>query len=219
MHLVQGIYEQGYLPQHNYRNEDNLSLEPLPSQPLPHMDSPGEGPLEPPMGIMDAKTEPYQDPNSGCYLSNFPQYYGGGGGTGGSGGGGGDSGGYQSPVHNNKMPNSMYDHPNSQYMDQGPTHPSSEQYRRQNSGGESSNPQDYRRIFTEDQYRMLAQEEEYRNRRIEEQYRKFATDEQYRKFATEEHYRKLASEEQYRRLASLAASKNERGGLWMPALH
>ena len=67
--------------------------------------------------------------------------------------------------------------------------------------------------------RMLAQEEEYRNRRIEEQYRKFATDEQYRKFATEEHYRKLASEEQYRRLASLAASKNERGGLWMPALH
>jgi len=214
---VQGIYEQGYLPQHNYRNEDNLSLDPLPSQSLPHMDSPGEGPLDPPLSLMDAtiaKTEPqsYQDPSSGGYLSNFPQYYGGGGGGG---------GGYQSPVQNNKMQNSMYDQPNSQYMDPGPgpAHPPSDQYRRQNSGGESSNSQNYRRIFTEEQYRMLAQEEEYRKRSIEEQYRKFATDEQYRKFATEEHYRKLASEEQYRRLASLAASKNDRGGLWMPALH
>ena len=119
------------------------------------------------------------------------------------------------------MQNAMYDQPNSQYMDAGPAHPSQpspNQYRRQNSGGESSNP-NYRRIFSEEQYRMLAQEEEYRKRSIEEQYRKFATDEQYRKFATEEHYRKLASEEQYRRLASLAASKNDRGGLWMPALH
>ena len=31
--------------------------------------------------------------------------------------------------------------------------------------------------------------------------------------------RKLATEEQYRRLASAAASKIDRGGLWMPALH
>jgi hypothetical protein len=44
--------------------------------------------------------------------------------------------------------------------------------------------------------------------------------EQYRKFMSEEHYRKLASEEQYRRLASLAsASRNDKGYLWMPALH
>ena len=90
------------------------------------------------------------------------------------------------------------------------------------------------------------QEEEYRKRSLEEQYRKFSSssssssiEEQYRKFATEEHYRccsssssppipqllllllprKLATEEQYRRLASAAASKLDRGGLWMPALH
>ena len=80
--------------------------------------------------------------------------------------------------------------------------------RRQSSGGDHSN---YRRFFTEEQYRMFAQEEDYRKRSIEEQYRKFMS---------EEHYRKLASEEQYRRLASLAsASRNDKGYLWMPALH
>jgi len=212
---VQGIYEQGYLPQHDYRNEDNISLDHMPPQPLPHLDSPGD--LDPPILMDGTKTETqsYQDPSSGGYLSNFPQYYGGGGSSNGGGSNGG-GGGYHSPVQNNKMQNSMYDQSNSQYMDPGPAHPSPNQYRRQNSGGESSNS-NYRRF--EEQYRMLAQEEEYRKRSIEEQYRKFATDEQYRKFATEEHYRKLASEEQYRRLASLAASKNDRGGLWMPALH
>ena len=82
-------------------------------------------------------------------------------------------------------------------------------YRRQSTGSNSSS--DYRRFFTEEQYRMFAQEEDYRKRSIEEQYRKFMS---------EEHYRKLASEEQYRRLASLAtASRNDKGYLWMPALH
>ena len=58
---------------------------------------------------------------------------------------------------------------------------------------------------------MFAQEEDYRKRSIEEHYRKFMS---------EEHYRKLASEEQYRRLASLAAGgRNDKGYLWMPALH
>ena len=83
-------------------------------------------------------------------------------------------------------------------------------YRRQSTGSNSSS--DYRRFFTEEQYRMFAQEEDYRKRSIEEHYRKFVS---------EEHYRKLASEEQYRRLASLAAGhgRNDKGYLWMPALH
>ena len=48
----------------------------------------------------------------------------------------------------------------------------------------------------------------------------FAQEEDYRKRSLEEHYRKLASEE-YRRLASLAAGhgRNDKGYLWMPALH
>ena len=42
----------------------------------------------------------------------------------------------------------------------------------------------------------------------------------YKHLLTDHHPRKLATEEQYRRLASAAASKiQNRGGLWMPALH
>ena len=196
---VQGIYEQGYLPQHSYRPED-LHLDTVSSHNLSHLDSPGEAHHDHRLDLMETKSEShsYQDPG---YLSNFSQYY---------------SGYPQSPAHTNKMQNAMFD----PYMDTSP-----DQYRsvrgkvgfaiimilfqrRQSSGGDHSN---YRRFFTEEQYRMFAQEEDYRKRSIEEQYRKFMS---------EEHYRKLASEEQYRRLASLAsASRNDKGYLWMPALH
>ena len=97
---VQGIYEQGYLPQH-YRPEDlHNSVENVSSHNLSHLDSPSEAHNDPRLDLMDAKSEShsYQDPS---YLSNFSQYY---------------SGYPQSPAHANKMQNVMFD----QYMDSSP---------------------------------------------------------------------------------------------------
>ena len=101
---VHGIYEQGYIPQQSYRNEDlGNSLENVSTQNMSHLESPSENHLEPRVDLMDTKSEShsYQDAS---YLSNFSQYY---------------TGGYpQSPAHNSKMQNTMFD----QYMDHNSDH-------------------------------------------------------------------------------------------------
>ena len=98
---VQGIYEQGYLPQQNYRAEDlHNSVDNVSSHNLSQLDSPGEAHHDPRLDLMETKSESqsYHDPS---YLSNFSQYY---------------SGYPQSPAQTNKMQNAMFD----QYIDSSP---------------------------------------------------------------------------------------------------